>query len=80
MKGTHAHISKRGSPHLRRALYLSVFVVFRKHDYFARIYRRFRKKGHGHTSALIVVARRLALVVWKLLVDNRDFTKRPPPK
>jgi len=80
MKGTNAHISKRGSPHLRRALYLSAFVVFRKHEYFARIYRRFRKKGHKHQSALIVVARRLALVIWRLLVDNRDFTKRPPPK
>jgi len=78
MKGTNTHISKRGSPHLRRALYLAAFVVYRKHEYFARIYRRFRKKGHRHQSALIVVARRLALVIWRLLVDNRDFTKRPP--
>ena len=78
MKGTNTRISKRGSPHLRRALYLSAFVVFRKHDYFARLYRRFRKKGHRHQSALVVVARHLALVIWRLLVDNRAFAKRPP--
>lgn len=78
MRGTRTHISKRGSPHLRRALYLSAFSVYRRHDYFHRIYRRFRKAGHKHTDALVIVARRLALVVWRLLKDNRPFTKRPP--
>lgn len=80
MEGTRAHISKRGSPHLRRALYLSAFIVYRRHEYFAKTYRRFRKKGHSHQSALVVVARRLALVVWRMLVDNRKFTKQPPKK
>ena len=80
MQGTRAHISKRGSPHLRRALYMAAFVCYRRHEYFARTYRRFRKKGHTHNSALIVVARRLALVVWKMLVENRPFAKRPPKK
>jgi transposase len=80
MQGTRAHISKRGSPHLRRALYMAAFVCYRRHEYFARTYRRFRKKGHTHNSALIVVARRLALVVWKMLVENRPFSKRPPKK
>ncbi|MBN1127521.1 MAG: IS110 family transposase [Chitinispirillaceae bacterium] len=80
MKGTRTHISKRGSPHLRRALYLSAFSVYRKHDYFHCIYRRFRKKGHKHNDALVIVARRLALVVWRMLKDNRPFTKRPPKR
>lgn len=80
MKGTRTHISKRGSPHLRRALYLSAFSVYRKHEYFHRIYRRFRKKGHQHNDALVIVARRLALVVWRMLKDNRPFTKRPPKR
>lgn len=80
MEGSRAHISKRGSPHLRRALYIAAFVCYRRHEYFARTYRRFRKKGHSHNSALIVVARRLALVIWKLLVENRPFAKNPPKK
>jgi len=80
MKCSNTHISKRGSPHLRHALYLSAFVVYRKHDYFHRIYRRFRKKGRKHNNALVVVARRLALVIWRLLIDNRPFTKRPPKR
>jgi len=80
MRGTRTHISKRGSPHLRHALYLSAFSVYRKHAYFHRIYRRFRKKGHKHNDALVIVARRLALVVWRMLKDNRPFTKRPPKR
>ena len=80
MRGTRTHISKRGSPHLRQALYLSAFSVYRRHEYFHRIYRRFRKKGHKHNDALVIVARHLALVVWRMLRDHREFFKRPPRK
>jgi hypothetical protein len=55
------------SPHLRRALYLAAFSVYRKHEHFHRIYRCFRKTGHKHTDALVIVARHVALVVWRML-------------
>ena len=71
-------ISKRGSPLLRSTLYLTAFVVCRRHDYFARIYRKHRAKGKKHTNALVIVARRLARVIWRLLTDDRGFTKRAP--
>jgi transposase len=71
-------ISKRGSPLLRCTLYLTAFVVYRRHDYFARIYRKHRAKGKKHTNALVIVARRLARVIWRLLTDDRGFTKRAP--
>lgn len=73
-------ISKRGSPVLRRTLYQAAFVIYRKHDYFLRRYKKRRGKGRGHTDALIIVADRLARVVWRLLTDNRPFKKRPPKK
>lgn len=71
-------ISKRGAPTLRRALYLAAFVVTRKHACFHRIYQRHRRQGKGHSNALVIVARHLARVVWRLLTDGREFTKRPP--
>jgi transposase len=71
-------ISKRGSPTLRRALYLAAFVVTRKHACFRRLYQRHRRQGKGHSNALVVVARHLARVVWRLLTDGRQFSKRPP--
>jgi transposase len=71
-------ISKRGSPALRHALYLAAFVVYRKHEYFQRIYRKHRRHGKGHRNALVIVARHLARVIWRLLTDARAFRKRPP--
>jgi transposase len=71
-------ISKRGSPILRHALFLAAFVVYRKHHYFQRIYSKHRRLGKEHTSALVIVARHLARVIWRMLTDNRPFRKRPP--
>jgi transposase len=73
-------VSKRGSPVLRRALYLAAFSVSGKHDYFHRCYQKHRRKGRSHQNALVIVAARLARVVWRLLTDNRRFKKRPPKK
>ncbi len=71
-------ISKRGSPLLRHTLYLAAFVVYRRHDYFRRIYLKHVGRGKKHTNALVIVARRLARVIWRLLTDGREFTKRAP--
>lgn len=71
-------ISKRGSPLLRHTLFLAAFVVYRRHDYFRRIYRKHRNRGKKHRNALVIVARRLARVIWRLLTDGRPFTARPP--
>jgi transposase len=73
-------ISKRGSPVLRHALYLAAFVVCGKHQYFRSIYRKHRRQGKNHRNALVVVARRLARVIWRILIDGRQFKKRPPRK
>jgi transposase len=73
-------ISKRGSPTLRRALYLAAFVVSRKHVCFHRIYQKHRRQGKNHCNALVIVARNLARVIWRMLTDGRAFSKRPPRK
>ena len=71
-------ISKRGSPLLRHTLYLAAFVVCRRHDYFRRIYRKQCRRGKKHRNALVVVSRKLARVIWRLLTDGRPFTARMP--
>jgi transposase len=73
-------ISKRGSPVLRQALYLAAFAIHRKHEYFHRIYRKHRRLGKEHDNALVIVARHLARVIWRMLTDDRPFSKRPPKK
>lgn len=80
MHGTRVHISKRGSPHLRRALYLAAFALFRRHKTLHRLYLRMRKAGRHHTDALIVVAHKLARIIWRLLTDKRPFKAQPPAR
>jgi len=78
MHGTRTPISKRGSPYLRRALYLGACSVYRRHRTFQSLYQAHRKKGRHHTSALVIVAHKLARVIWRLLTDRRDFRARQP--
>ena len=81
-----SHISKRGSPLLRWALYMAAIAVYKKHRDFGKIYARHTKqqpKGRrqkGHRYALIAVAHKVARVTWRLMKDNRPFTKNPPKR
>jgi transposase len=71
-------ISKRGSPYLRRALYLSALALYRTHTDLSRCYRRFRAQNRHHVECLVNVAHKLARIIWRLLSDNRPFRARPP--
>jgi len=78
MHGTCVHISKRGSPHLRSALYLAAWTTYRRHKVLHHLYLRMKKSGRHHADALIIVAHKLARIIWRLLTDNRPFKARPP--
>ena len=75
-----SHISKRGSPLLRWALYVSAQTMVNKHQDFARVYERHVKRRKGHRFSLIAVAHKLARVIWRLAKDGRNYTKRPPKR
>ena len=78
------HISKRGSPLLRWAMYMTAQTVVKKHHDFKRIYekniktKQKNKRKKGHRYAMIVVAHKLARVIWRLIKDKRKFEKKPP--
>lgn len=78
-KDSNAHISKRGSPYLRHALYLASFTLYRRVRCLQRLYQKCRKAGHLHIDALVIVAHKLARIIWRLLTDNRPFRAIPPP-
>ena len=77
-RGSHNHISKRGSPYLRLAFFLAASGLYRRHRQLQRLYQRSRKAGHHHTDALVIVAHKLARIVWRLLTDNRPFRANAP--
>lgn len=72
-------LSKRGSPHLRRSLFIAANVA-RQHDtYFGALYDKKRAEGKRHTVANVVVARQLLKVVRAVWLRgepyNTEFTR-----
>lgn len=77
-KATKTRISKRGSPYLRHALFLGAWSLYRREKSLMSVYQRARKKGRHHLDALVIVAHKLSRIIWRLLIDQRPFRKRPP--
>jgi transposase len=71
-----AKMSKRGSPHLRRAIILAASFAIRQDDWCAGLYRRYHAKcsRRGHWFALSHVARHLIQALAASLKYRDDFT------
>lgn len=68
-----ARISKKGSPHLRRRLYLCAMRVIQKEGVFKDYYQRLREKGKPAKVALIAVANKLLKILYALLSKGEMF-------
>jgi transposase len=72
-RGTRQHISKRGSPHLRRALYLAARQAVAVDPELAAFMRRKLAEGKPSRVALIAVSRKLLARVYAVLRDGRPY-------
>lgn len=66
------HISKRGSPQLRRQLYLAAFAAAHSKA-LGPLYRSIKAKGFKPTQALVILARKLLRVAWAVWKTGKDF-------
>jgi len=73
---TRQHISKRGSPHLRRALYLAAFNATRADPELAAYFQRKQAEGKPFRVALVALSRKLLTRVYVVLRDERVY--QPP--
>lgn len=73
-------ISKRGSPFLRRTLWMmahrAVYLEGDLRDYFLRK----RAAGLHHLAAVTAAAVKLTHVVWRIMTDERDYLPVAPPR
>jgi len=74
---SHASMSKRGSPYLRRALWNTAEITSRMNPVFAEFYQRKRSEGKNHMTAIGAVARKMTYSIFAILRDqvpfNHDF-------
>jgi len=75
-KATETHMSKRGSPHLRRALWLSAITASQSNPDLAEYLRRRLDEGKPWGTAMGAVARKLLSRIYVILRDNRPYEVR----
>ena len=75
------HITKQGSPYLRRALYLAAMAQLKLKTPFYDYYAKKRADGKSHREALVAVARKLVHVIYAVLSRqepyNPEITRNP---
>jgi len=69
----HGHISKRGSSVLRDALYMSAMAARRYNPVCRALYDRLKSRGKHHNVCMVAVARKLLLVTYSVLKNDREF-------
>lgn len=68
-----SRMSKRGSPHLRRAVYWASFVAARRDPMFREIYQRHKDRGKHHTVTLSHVANKMLHVIYSVMKNNKPY-------
>lgn len=75
-EGIQMHMSKRGSPYLRRALYTAANVAAFHDPELSAYYQRLRLRGKHHGVAVGAIARKLCYIVYGVLAENRPYEQR----
>ena len=63
---------------LKWAFIEAAWVAVGCSDYFGAFYRKQRLRGKGANDAITIVARRMAIIAWKMLTDERDYSPQVP--
>ena len=78
--GSHNRFSKRGSPYLRRAIWLAAVVAARFDPVFKAFYEKKRGEGKAYGTAIGAVARKLAYTIFAILKTNKPYEVRLNPE
>lgn len=68
-----AHISKRGSPYLRRAIWQAAVAAARVDPALKALHKRKMAEGMSFQSAMGVVANKLIHIIYAVLRDNKPY-------
>ena len=72
--GTKNKMSKRGSPYLRRAIWLAATVASFNDPVLSAYYNKKRNEGKHHFTAVGAVARKLLYIIHAVLRNNEPYT------
>ena len=67
------HISKRGSPFLRKTLWQMAYRAVYQEGDLRNYWLKKKRQNKHHLVAVTAVARKLCHVVWRIMTDQRDY-------
>ena len=70
---THNHMSKRGSPYLRHAIFLAATTCSFHISPLNAYYKKKRDQGKHHLTATGAVARKLTTIIYAVLRDSKPY-------
>lgn len=76
--GTRQKISKRGSPYLRRAIWLAASRAAFCDPILSEYYQSLRARGKHHLTAVGAVSRKLCNTIYTILKEDRPWQPVPP--
>ena len=76
--GTRQKISKRGSPYLRRAIWLAASRAAFCDPILSEYYQSLRARGKHHLTAVGAVSRKLCNIIFTILREDRPYQPLPP--
>lgn len=76
--GTRNKISKRGSPYLRRAIWLAASRAAFCDPTLSDYYQSLKARGKHHLTAIGAVSRKMCNILFVILRENRPYEPFPP--
>ncbi len=73
---THNHMSKRGSPYLRRAIWQAAVGAARHEPNLNLFFEQKRTEGKPYMNAIGHVTRKLTNIIYAVMRDNKDYYLR----
>jgi len=73
-RGTHAHMSKRGSPYLRRALWLAATsAILTGNPELTAFYEKKRAQGKNHLVSIGYICRKIVNIIFAVLTSGSTY-------
>lgn len=69
----HGKLTKRGNPYLRKRLFCAAWGAVMHDARFRQYYDVLKEQGHAHVESLLIIARKILRILWKLSQSNAMY-------
>ena len=76
--GSHAHMSKRGSPYLRRAVWMASMIAVQRDPMFKAYYEKKASEGLRYMNIIGHVTKKMTAVIYAIMRDNKAYVPVMP--